>query len=533
MSAFFDQCRLLGLTVIETEFEDYLQDESRFRGHADALVRPGTQAEVAEVVTLANGFNTRLTVVSGKTSLTGGPVPAGGAILDLKGLERIDPEDPSIVEPGVILRHYKDWVAARGLFFPPDPTSEESCTLGGAVACNASGALSYLYGPTRDYVRGLKVVLPTGSVLEVMRGDVTSRDGVFIVPGHMLSPRQQAELVIPVPRIKSLPWRVCKNAAGIFSSDPMDLVDLFIGSEGILGVVVEIRTVLVPSRKPRFGLMLYLSTLERTVEVVTLLDVLRRLFHDKDITAKGSVEGVLRELGIADFAALDRFSRVFPSCMEWFHRSVADFLSPDRARRHRDYYGALYIEQEYSENQGLMESAEHWAELVELLNASDEGQSLPIKTEVALDEKQIRSLKTERKGVPEKLNERIQPGMVKMAMDFSVPMEHLKRLLELYDRKLPSGRAYVFGHIGNAHLHVNLLPQNAKEQEEDGLLYMDLAREVCSMGGSVSGEHGIGKLKHEALEIMLGAEGIEEIRRLKKIMDPNGILNIGNMVSMS
>jgi len=120
-----------------------------------------------------------------------------------------------------------------------------------------------------------------------------------------------------------------------------------------------------------------------------------------------------------------------------------------------------------------------------------------------------------------------------MAMDFSVPVEHLKRLLELYDRKLPSGRAYIFGHIGNAHLHVNLLPQNTKEQEEDGLLYMDLAREVCSMGGSVSGEHGIGKLKHEALEIMLGAEGIEEIRRLKKIMDPNGILNIGNMVSMS
>jgi len=237
-------------------------------------------------------------------------------------------------------------------------------------------------------------------------------------------------------------------------------------------------------------------------------------------------------VGISNSAPPDRFSHVFPSCMEWFHNSVANCLSPNRARRFRDYYGALYVEQEYSEDEGLMESAEQWDELVDLLNASDKGRNLPIETEAATDEKHIRALKIERKSVPEKLNERIQPGMVKVAMDFSVPKEHLRRLLELYQHKLPSGRAYMFGHIGNSHIHVNLLPQNTKEQEEDHALYMELAGEVYSMGGSVSGEHGIGKLKHKALEIMLGVEGIEEIRRLKRILDPNVILNVGNMVSM-
>ena len=115
-------------------------------------------------------------------------------------------------------------------------------------------------------------------------------------------------------------------------------------------------------------------------------------------------------------------------------------------------------------------------------------------------------------------------------MDYAVPMEKLGDLLKLYDDLLPVGKCYAFGHIGNAHIHANVIP----ETEEEAIAARDIVRkiglEVCKMGGSVSGEHGIGKLKHEALEMMLGPEGINEIKTIKKLFDPKLILNIGNMV---
>ena len=232
---FFVNVRKLGITVLQAGFEDYLRDESRFQGRAEALVRPRKANEVAQVVSLAKRYSMPITAVSGKTSLTGSCVPVSGVILDVKSLDGIDAEDPTRVGPGVILRQYKDHVHGMGLFYPPDPTSEESCTLGGNVACNASGALSYLYGPTRTYIRGMKLVLASGSILDLERGQVESLDGFFTVPARRLSPVGSHDLVIPVPRRGAPPWRKCKSAAGLYASDPMDLVDLFIGSEGILG----------------------------------------------------------------------------------------------------------------------------------------------------------------------------------------------------------------------------------------------------------------------------------------------------------
>ena len=203
---------------------------------------------------MAVKYGVRLTVVSGKTSLTGAPVPLGGVIIDLAGLDSIDPDDPSVVGPGTVLKRYRDYVDSQGLFYPPDPTSADSCTIGGNVACNASGALSYLYGPTRDYIRGLKIVLPTGNLLDIDRGVVTSAAGQFNIPRDLLIGDSPQELTIPVPTRGSRPWSVCKSSAGLYSSEPMDLVDLFIGSEGILGIVVEVRTKLLPRRNPYFAL---------------------------------------------------------------------------------------------------------------------------------------------------------------------------------------------------------------------------------------------------------------------------------------
>ncbi len=229
----------------------------------------------------------------------------------------------------------------------------------------------------------------------------------------------------------------------------------------------------------------------------------------------------------------EHFSQVVPACMEWFGESVATLLPDEISQKLRSVYGSLYVEQEYPEGEDPFEIAEAWQDFVELLNRSKKPNDPPIGTEVALDEKRIRRWRNDRKAIPEKLNESIRPGMAKVGLDYAVPMDHLEDLLKLYEDTLPRGKSYVFGHIGNAHLHANVLAENAKELESYRDLNRSIAERVCSMGGSVSGEHGIGKMKHEALALMLGKDGIEEIKSIKKVLDPYLILNIGNMVELA
>ena len=530
MEQFISECKKQLIPVTETGFDDYLADESRFRGHAFALVRAREVRHVVETVKLCAECGIRLTVVAGKTSLTGAPVPLGGVIIDLAALDSIDPDDPSVVGPGTILKRYRDHVESQGLFYPPDPTSADSCAIGGNVACNASGALSYLYGPTRDYIRGLKIVLPAGDLLDIERGAVTSAAGRFNIPRDLLIGDSPQELTIPVPTRGSRPWSVCKSSAGLYSSEPMDLVDLFIGSEGILGIVVEVRTRLLPRRNPYFALMLYTGNREQTTDLVTLLDLFKRCFHGGDRSLKKKIDQVLANMtNMSEAPRCERFSKITPACMEWFGASVAAFLSPEQALKMKDFYGCMYVEQEYPSGEDPLDAAQQWAKLVEAIN---EGQSNKIDAEFALDQAQIRNWRDERKKVPERLNESIRPGRVKVGMDYAVPIKKLGDLLKLYDDLLPAGKSYGFGHIGNAHIHANVIPENEEEAMASRRIVRQIGLEVCKMGGSVSGEHGIGKLKHEALEMMLGPEGINEIKTVKKLFDPKLILNIGNMVKI-
>jgi D-lactate dehydrogenase (cytochrome) len=512
------------ISVVRTDLTDFLKDESRFRGHAEGLIRPSGKHEVVQVLAAANRSAVPVTIASGRTSLTGASVPAGGIVMDLSRLNALNPADPSETEPGINLKQYKSFVELNGLFYPPDPTSEESCTLGGTVATNASGALSYKYGPTRDYVEGIEVVLASGLILKLNRGQIESRNGEFRIPADMFSPRADSDTVLPVPGTEPRPWRDCKNSAGLFSSDPLDLMDLFIGSEGILGVIVKIKTRLLPARPPYFALMAYLPDRQTTVRLVTMLDNFRKhLSGEKEIQRE-----LHRELAYLGLSEDSRFiTKLQPSCMEWLHRSVAPFLSAETRHKLRNAYGALYIEQEYGASENPMERASIWAELVAVLNEKLTGRE--IVTEVAFDSGQIRRMRKERQSVPEQLNEQIRPGLVKVATDFSVPMKSLDTFLALHD-ELPPGKTYWFGHIGNAHIHANMIPDSSEEMELFRAEYRLMAKEICSLGGSVSGEHGIGKLKHDMLEMMIGRRGLENIRSIKRILDPRFILNPGNVV---
>ncbi len=516
----------LGLDMSLSGFEDYLKDESRFTGSASGLIRARNEKDVADSLMLANEHRVPLTVVSGKTSITGASAPQSGFILSVRDLDALDEKNVSSVGVGVILKQYKKFVEQKGYFYPPDPTSEDSCTLGGTIACNASGSLSYLYGPTRDYINGLTVALPNGRFLDIERGRHLSDQGGFRVRPRELNGNLLEELFIPAPRIPQFSWDEVKNAAGLFSKETMDLLDLFIGGEGILGIIVSVRTRLIKKRNPYFALMIFVSSKYATVKLVQTLDKIRWLFHSD------SGNGNTQEKAVAsterDSLGLREFSTICPSCMEWFGSSTSSLLDGAHSEKLSKFYGALYVEQEYEDSDDMYSKLQKWSDMLDHLK-SDKNFGV-VDTEAALDEKHLRALRLERIQVPERLNELIKPGLRKIGTDLAVPMQKLDLLLTLYDEKLPKGSSYTFGHIGNAHLHANILAGDAVEIDKFNELHLQMAKYVCSIGGSVSGEHGIGKLKKKLLKAMIGESGLNEIRKVKTALDPNWILNPGNII---
>src|ERR1043165_6839025 len=224
------------------EIQSFLSDASFIRdGHADRVVLPETIEEVSEVLAAANRDRTPVTVSGAGTGTVGGRVPFGGIVLATDRLNHIKSieNDRAVAEAGVILADFQRAVDQKGLLYPPDPT-ERGAYLGGTVATNASGARTFKYGPTRNYIERLKVVLASGEVLDLRRNGVRA-DSVRKIPLPLAHNRT---LNVQLPAYPVAATR--KNATGYFVRPNMDAIDLFIGSEGTLAVISEVETRLVP-----------------------------------------------------------------------------------------------------------------------------------------------------------------------------------------------------------------------------------------------------------------------------------------------
>ncbi|MBP5750264.1 MAG: FAD-binding oxidoreductase, partial [Firmicutes bacterium] len=223
------------------EYALYLRDESRAEGKADWICFPSSEEDVLEALSFARTRGLSVTLQGGRTGLAAGAVPRGGLILNLSRMDRIlgvCKEGETVllrVQPGVLLANLRKYIEGlRGeygpLFFPPDPT-ETTASIGGMIACNASGARTYRYGPTRRYAEGLRVLLADGRSVTLRRGEQKAS-------GRRLLLRcdDGSRLFVPLPsyRMPSV-----KNASGYYIEYGMDAVDLFVGSDGTLGVVTE------------------------------------------------------------------------------------------------------------------------------------------------------------------------------------------------------------------------------------------------------------------------------------------------------
>lgn len=450
--------------------EGYLGDASNTRGHAEALFRPRCAEDVAAVLAQATAAGVGVTVTARRTSTTGGPVPQGGWLLSMEHLDRVHAIDDC--DAGVLLGAYQSGVEAAGRFFPPDPTSRHECTIGAAIACNASGARSFAYGATRPWVEAVQVVLPTGEIL-------------------------WADRTTPIPAAWPVPRWVepgVKTAAGYFPAD--NLLDLMIGQEGTLGVITRARLHLTDPPPAVMGLVAFFTR---------RADLLRFVGHAR--------AGARRPGQAASPGALS------PRALEYFDAHALEMVRARVPDIPPGATGALFVEVEHRGDPPL----DAWWDALEAHGALVE------HTIVTEDDAGRARLHAVRHAVPAGVNERVVAnGMPKVGTDFAVPDAALGPMMDAYAAvPLPH---VCFGHIGDNHLHLNLLPRTTAELAQARGLYTALAREAIRLGGTVSAEHGIGKLKRGLLAEMVGPQTLDAFRALKCAVDPAGVLGRGTLI---
>lgn len=485
------------------EYEEYLHDESRRIGVAEAIAFPASEAEVVEVVKQARKRGLSITTQGARTGIVAGAVPEGGLIVNLTRMNTIGEvtESGVVVQPGALLTDLREVVGDRDLLFPPDPT-ETSASIGGMVACNASGAMSFRYGPTRNWVDSLRMVLSDGDIVAIKRGEHRAFGRSFSLPTLSGAIIRGALPGYTMPSVKS--------AAGYYVADDMDLIDLLIGSEGTLGIITEIGLKLVPRPHAIQGLTLFLPTQEAVIALVRV--------------ARGE--------------RLEGFEppSMRPAAMEFFNCDALDLLRRAKATNSAfenipalkpHYHTALYLEFHADDGDAIEDAVMQLMETVVELGGSDED------TWFATTEREMEPIKAFRHATPEAVNlligerKRDCPGLTKLGTDMSVPDDRLDSAIAMYDAGLAQQglESVIFGHIGDNHVHVNILPHDMEEYARGKELYLSWAREIVKMGGSVSAEHGIGKLKVPFLEMMYGPQAIDEMRALKRLFDPECTLN--------
>ncbi len=486
------------------EIQGYLIDASNMPGgHAEKLFVPETADEVAEILRSANAKSIPVTISGARTGTVGGAIPFGGYVLSLERFNKIRSIDKAgraaVVEAGVVLQDFQRAVESEGMFYPPDPT-EWSCQIGGTIATNASGARSFKYGATRRFVKRLGVVLADGDTVTIRRGEIVSENGFIEFKtdsGRMI----RAKLpTYPQPDVR-------KNTSGYVSGESVDAIDLFIGSEGTLGVIVEAELELLPKPESFFSGIVFFASEHDLLEFVA--SVRDASFANRQIPNPKS------QIRTAFGASL----------IEYFDDRALKIIAEKFPDVPADAAGAIFFEQETtSENEDELFSA--WNELLERHQADVEHSWF---TTTDADREKLREF---RHALPVTVNERIvRNKQKKIGTDMAVPDRNFASFLRFYKEKLDaSGLEYViFGHIGDNHLHANMIPKNDEEATKARHLYGRFIAQSIMLGGTISAEHGIGKHKAKYLYVQYGERYLNEMADLKRAFDPNGILGRGNL----
>jgi glycolate oxidase len=461
-----------GEIIFDPAFLEKYSGDKWFATHKpDAVALPRSTESVSKLLRFANQNKIPVTPRGAGYGYVGGCVPVrGGIVISLERMNRIkeiSAEDfVAVVEPGVLTAKLQDEVEKLGRYYPPDPASRADSSIGGNIATNAGGPRCLKYGVTRDYVLGLEVVLADGTVAR-------------------------------------LGGRTHKNKTGF------DLHRLFVGSEGLLGVITEATLKLIPLPPHRAVL---------AVGFASMRDAIRTLHA---IFAAGILPCALEVADAFTLAAA-------------YRRLVGQRFQPASAANRQDACATTRLAR-------LRDCRAHL--IVEL-----DGQKKSVASEIRDLEKIVRRQNPNfiERGIGEKQCEAIwqirrefsyslrDTGLTKLNEDIVVPRGKLEDLFQ-FAAKLQKKHGFpiaCFGHAGDGNIHTNVMVDytqpGAKPRAEEAL--DELFQQIVKWGGSITGEHGIGLAKKRWWPLAASTEVREMHRAVKKALDPNGILNPGKFV---
>lgn len=423
---------------------------ANFQCMPELVVSPKDTEQVAEIIKICNEHQIPIIPRGSGTNLAAGTVPYDGGIVFLfnrmNDIVDFDKENLTItVQPGIISEKVCQFVEAEGLFYPPDPSSMKISTIGGNVSENSGGLRGLKYGVTKDYVKGLTVVLANGDILKTG-------------------------------------GKLAKDVAGY------DLTSLFIGAEGTLGVITEITLKLIPLPASKMTSIAYFNSLEDAARTVS------------SIIAHKIIPVTLEFLDKKTIQAIEQFMQMgLPTDVE----------------------AMLLMEQDGH----VAEVEQDVTEMVRI--AKENGATF---TQIASDEEEAMNLKTARRVALSALA-KLKPTVI--LEDATVPRSNLAEMVAKineiaarYDVNIAT-----FGHAGDGNLHPTCLTDVRDEEEMHRveLAFEEIFEAAIALGGTITGEHGVGEMKSPYLEWKIGAVGIATMKLIKQSFDPNNILNPGKV----
>jgi D-lactate dehydrogenase (cytochrome) len=504
----------------------HVKDAAHFPGgHADAISRPRNEAEIAALV----GSAARVLPIGAQSSVTGGATPDGGVIVATDRLNALEDAGPDHVRAGagVPLVALQKFLAAQSRWFPPVPTFT-GAFVGGVIATNAAGASTFKYGTTRAWVDGLTVVLACGHVLDLARGEVASgTDGFGIACPHGVRHVKPGSYRMP---------DVPKCSAGYFSAPDMDLIDLFIGAEGTLGIISEARLRTLPAPP---ALALALVPVPSESASLALVDELRSAsqatWRDRD------------PLGI-DVAAIEMVDR---RCLQILREDGVDRRNDISVPPDAGVVLLMQLElppgtdaaRAFDEVASSLDTDAPDTPLVRVCRLLDRHGVLD-HTELAMpgDARRAEQLLAFREGVPEGVNRRIGDAkrtidarIEKAAADMIVPFDRFGEMMARYrDGYERRGLDFaIWGHVSDGNVHPNAIPRSYEDVVAAKEAVVEFGREAVRLGGSPLAEHGVGRsaVKQALLRQLYGEQAIAEMRAIKQALDPEWKLAPGVLFS--
>jgi glycolate oxidase len=435
--------------------EHYSHDETETLSYLpEVVLKPRTAKEIAAIMKICNADLIPVTPRGAGTGLSGGALPhLGGVLLSterMNSIVEIDERNMQVLtEPGVITEVLQEAVKAKGLFYPPDPSSRGSCFIGGNIAENSGGPKAVKYGVVKDYVLNLEVVLPTGEIIETGAN-------------------------------------VLKNSTGY------NLTQLLVGSEGTLGIVTKIVLRLIPLPKYDLLMLVPFASLEKASEAVSA------------IFRAGFTPSALE---LVEIDALKIVSKMVDSHAVPVNDDIA---------------AHLIVETDGNNMDVLMSDME---QIAELMVQYDGGEVF-----FADDAQQ----KAELWKLRRRTAEAVKTAGYTIEEDTVVPRAELPKLIKGVKElgKLHGFHAVCYGHAGDGNLHIRInhpTIKNSFGSDEMNKVLRELFLLVKSLGGTISGEHGIGLIQKSYMDIVFADAAIEIMKQIKLAFDPNRILNAGKM----